>query len=515
MNPGLSSAPALMFLPVVMRELRVGARGRTALWVRVGTTLFGVVLAGFALAFASGTSLRQTGGTLFFLVTAFAFGVAVLAGVFVTADCLSEEKRSGTLGFLFLTNLRGYDVVLGKFVARGLGPGYAMLAMLPVMAIAFVIGGVTPGEFARTALVLLNTLFLSLAVGIAVSAWAREAQAAVVGTVAILLGLGGLQMLGRLAPLLHLSANGLQWASPLCAFVYAMAGYYTAAPGNFWGSLIFTHVGAWVLLALASFKIQFAWQDQPAPPQVAPAEPTRAPRRRSRLDDAPPLPWLLRMAERSRVWLWALTGCWAAGVIGLMFLVGSQGFEVFWLPVFFVAKGLALLLKIVFTVVACRFFAEARRGGLLEMILSTPLTDREIIRSQWQHLRRWFVGPVGLFCAPLLLRTVIGWDEIGFNAGAAIIAVLTGFGSGAFLALNTLIDFFALGWVGMWFAVSMRKPGLAPGVTVLLVLILPAALFCVPSFLIDIFFIAWASRKLAPGFRRLVSEQFTKAPAPR
>lgn len=512
MNRGDSSAPALMFLPVVMRELRVAARGRAALWVRVGTTLFGVVLAIFALAFASGAALRQTGGTLFFLVTAFAFGLAFLAGVFVTADCLSEEKRSGTLGFLFLTNLRGYDVVLGKFVARGLGPGYAMLAMLPVMAIAFVIGGVMPGEFARTALALLNTLFLSLAIGMGVSAWVREAQTAVVGTVVILLGLGALQLLGWAAPLLRWPAAGcVAWASPLFTFQAAGAAVYAAAPGHFWGSLIVTHVGAWLLLAGASFRIQFAWQDRPQELRVARAESRRS--RRPPLQDAAPLPWLLRLAERSRGWLWGVTALWAVSLTGLMGLVGAEGFEVFWLPVFFVAKGMALLLKIVFTVVACRFFAEARRGGLLEMILSTPLTDREIIRAQWLHLRHWFAGPVVLFCAPLLLRTVLGWDELGFNAGIAITAVLTGFGSGALLALNTLIDFLALGWVGMWFAVSMRKPGLAPGLTVLLVLILPAVLFCVPSFLIDIFFIAWASRKLAPGFRRLVSEQFTNAPA--
>ena len=29
-----------------------------------------------------------------------------------TADSLSAEKREGTLGLLFLTDLRGYDVVL-------------------------------------------------------------------------------------------------------------------------------------------------------------------------------------------------------------------------------------------------------------------------------------------------------------------------------------------------------------------------------------------------------------------
>ena len=32
----------------------------------------------------------------------------------MTADCLSEEKREGTLGLLFLTDLRGYDIVVSS-----------------------------------------------------------------------------------------------------------------------------------------------------------------------------------------------------------------------------------------------------------------------------------------------------------------------------------------------------------------------------------------------------------------
>ena len=57
------------------------------------------------------------GKALYTTLTGFAFGLCLLAGVLLTADCLSEEKREGTLGLLFLTDLKGYDVVLGKFMA--------------------------------------------------------------------------------------------------------------------------------------------------------------------------------------------------------------------------------------------------------------------------------------------------------------------------------------------------------------------------------------------------------------
>src|SRR5438034_7581247 len=77
---------------------------------------------------------------------------SLLSGVRSTADCLSEEKREGTLGLLFLTDLKGYDVVLGKLAATSLNAFYGVLAVLPMMAIPLLMGGVTLGQFGRTAL---------------------------------------------------------------------------------------------------------------------------------------------------------------------------------------------------------------------------------------------------------------------------------------------------------------------------------------------------------------------------
>src|SRR5207247_5618088 len=77
----------------------------------------------------------------------------LLRGVGLTADCLSEEKREGTLGLLFLTDVRGYDVVFGKLVATSLNALYGVLAIVPVLAVPLLMGGVAAGEFGRIALV--------------------------------------------------------------------------------------------------------------------------------------------------------------------------------------------------------------------------------------------------------------------------------------------------------------------------------------------------------------------------
>jgi ABC-type transport system involved in multi-copper enzyme maturation permease subunit len=103
----------------------------------------------------------------------------LLAGTHQTADCLSEEKREGTLGLLFLTDLKGYDVVFGKVAATSLNLFYIVLALFPVLAIPLLVGGVSFSEVGRIALVLLNTLWLSLALGLWVSARSWEQPKAV------------------------------------------------------------------------------------------------------------------------------------------------------------------------------------------------------------------------------------------------------------------------------------------------------------------------------------------------
>ena len=123
----------------------------------------------------------------FEMLSGIALGLCLVAGVFLTADSLSTEKREGTLGLLFLTDLHGYDVMLGKLAATSLQSGYALLAMLPVLALPLLIGGVTSGEFWRMVLVLLAALFFSLATGVAMSAVSREARKAMAATAGVLL----------------------------------------------------------------------------------------------------------------------------------------------------------------------------------------------------------------------------------------------------------------------------------------------------------------------------------------
>src|SRR5258705_3843747 len=157
----------MTFLPVVERELRVAARKRSTFWVRIAAAIVALIIATGFLALQFG--IRNVGRGLFAVLTWLSLFAVLSAGLFFTSDCLSEEKREGTIGFLFLTDLRGYDVVLGKLLATSLRGFYSLLAVLPILAMTLMMGGVTGAQFWKTALALVNALFLLLAPGLFLS----------------------------------------------------------------------------------------------------------------------------------------------------------------------------------------------------------------------------------------------------------------------------------------------------------------------------------------------------------
>src|SRR6266536_3063732 len=176
-------------LPIVERELRVAARRPGTYWLRVTAAFVAIALFGWVLL----TLLRDQvpsamhGRYLFRALFGFAFAYCLFIGARLTADCLSEEKRDGTLGLLFLTDLKGYDVVLGKLAATSLNSVYALLAILPVISLPVQLGGVAASELWQSTLVLLNTMFFSLAAGIFVSTLSRNERKAMFATVFVAL----------------------------------------------------------------------------------------------------------------------------------------------------------------------------------------------------------------------------------------------------------------------------------------------------------------------------------------
>ena len=148
--------------------------------MRVIAALIAIVLFTWMLFALSRDNVPSTahGRHLFRALFSLAFVSCLFIGARLTSDSLSEEKREGTLGLLFLTDLKGYDVVLGKLAAASLNAFYGLLAIIPVIALTTQLGGVTADELMRASLVLLNTLLLSLSSGMFVSTLSRNERKA-------------------------------------------------------------------------------------------------------------------------------------------------------------------------------------------------------------------------------------------------------------------------------------------------------------------------------------------------
>src|SRR5437773_862516 len=253
----------MTFLPIVDRELRVAARRRTTYLARIGAAALVILIFGGLHVTQSfrGGMFFSAGQTQFFVLKWLGFLFACSAGVFLTSDALSEEKREGTLGLLFLTNLRGYDVVLGKFISHSVQAFYGLLAAFPVLALTLLAGGVSGGEFWRMMLVFCNTLFFSLSVGLLVSSISRDAMKAINGTLLIcLLLVAGL-------PLADWAVAGWDPTKFVPRLSLASPGnvFFTVAPTAtkaYWLQLGLQHILGWTFLAASSVCTPRARQDK-------------------------------------------------------------------------------------------------------------------------------------------------------------------------------------------------------------------------------------------------------------
>src|SRR5436190_11128759 len=258
---------AMTFLPIVARELRSASRRRSTYWLRSGAALAVIIAGTWLFLMLQRQPTRELAMFLFCTLTGGAVLSSLLSGIRSTADCLSQEKREGTLGLLFLTDLKGYDVVLGKLAATSLNAFYSILAILPMLAIPLLMGGITLGEFGRMALVAVNALFFSLSLGICVSAMSRTARKAVSTTfVLLLLFTAGPPLMGAWSVMFGSGQNPhTLYMLPSVGFNFFSAWDYAYKwhREQFWLSLGVIHAIGWIFLITAASTAPHSWQDRP------------------------------------------------------------------------------------------------------------------------------------------------------------------------------------------------------------------------------------------------------------
>src|ERR1044072_1141669 len=140
---------SMAFLAVIERELRVIAGRRSTYWTRFAFALAGVAAAAGQLYVSnqvgrSGPWVGPLQTCTFFLTIFF-----VVRGVKLTADCLSREKREGTLPLLFLTHLHAHGIVLAKLASALAHSLDRLLALAPILVLLFLLAGLGAGVLLR------------------------------------------------------------------------------------------------------------------------------------------------------------------------------------------------------------------------------------------------------------------------------------------------------------------------------------------------------------------------------
>ncbi len=464
----------MTLLPIVERELRVAARNKITHRIRIYTALVGIIVTCVFLTMESRAgSGFNLGSYLFIALGWLSFIFVSFAGIILTSDSVSEERREGTLGLLFLTDLRGYDVVLGKLMSGSLQSFYGLLAIFPVLALPLLMGGVTGADFWRMQLVLINGLFFSLALGMFVSSVNHDSQKALHATFLLLaLVLVGFPLLDPFYHWTSMDRLFLAAASPGTSFAMTMTKKYK----DFWACLAISNALAWSFLALASYYTPRLWQQKTSGAKTETrsynlrfGSPERRKKIRARLMELNPVCWL----SARKPWqgfIFQLMLLISVGIIVADFLMDRSK------STHFMNQGgrgfLMLVLQIWMASQAGKFFVEGHRNGALELLLCTPLTVKKIIQGQWLALMRLFFWPVILMVVLQVLGSVLEMKDMA--------AMKNSFNSMPLLAFNLvnglihlIVGLITYGWVAMWLGLVTRKANVAVMKTFLFVMVIP------------------------------------------
>lgn len=457
-------------LPIVERELRVAARSRETYWSRAGVVLgLGLLwIPGWMGTFGTTTEIN----TFVFNGMLWAgFAVSCLACLF-TADAISRERREGTLGLLFLSRVRVVDILLGKLGSSGF-KGLSMLAaFLPMLMIPVLAGGVTGGEAFREGLVLFDTFWLSLCVGLYASVKPADAFRTIRNAVLIIAFV-------LFAPFLHdwirlyaLPVRSVgqsipfELLSPLVTLLAGRDDSYKVNPSLFWVSFAALQVMAWLFLLLTAVRLRRSLREPDG--SLSPRERAGVGGKEAFVSTTIPLSfvgnknpiyWLVQRQRGIRAALWAaatievvyFASSWA--VFRGMFTLGWPS-VIGWVVWFFASASTDAL----FARAGSKFFYDAKRSGQLETLLTTPLGPCGVIEGQWSALKKLLAWPVAIGLGAMLLdEDILLVTQVGQPGGYSFGWVTQCFVTWSIDIASGILGVLAGCWLGMLFALKGKN----------------------------------------------------------
>lgn len=476
-------------LPLLGKELSEMAARRRTYIVRALYAVF--IFLGFALYYHSLLSRTATyshyrqmfgsGKQMFELLVLLQFaGIYVFVPTLMSAAITCEKERNA-LALLLITDLRPWEIILQKFIGR-LIPMFTFLALsLPVMAIAYAFGGITTDDITSAAYLLLLACLQAGAVAIMASSYLRTTMKAFL----VSYGIFGALYLGPVVVFVFLNAFGIIRLRPgydrvmLALFPPYLFGNVMAGKKfadvvalgiPLIGSIIIFLVLARVFLvrgALASpasrrrtfrrVKKFFKRLDRMTGGFLLK-------KRRAKLPWKEPVAWReVTKKSQGRPHYAIQVAAFTAAVIFCIVAIPAA------LPSYApheVISPMVLILWIIamltITVKAADVIVSERRSQTLNILLTTPLQGKEIIREKMQGVRRIII----MFMFPLVALILTGTAQRAGPYGYSYdfftnVALMS---QSAYLGLSMLAVFIyppMFAWVALWVSLKVRRPSRA------------------------------------------------------
>jgi ABC-type transport system involved in multi-copper enzyme maturation permease subunit len=420
------------------------------------------------------------GPFLFQILTFVELSLLLFFAALSAASTITQEKDRRTFILLLMTDLRNYEIVLGKLLGSLLQIALLLLATIPVLMMTLLLGGVALSQVIQVVVLLAAVALASGSLGGLVALWREKTFQSLALTVLLLVlylcvvrGMNLVPAVANLEERLHLT-QFQGWLDPYQAWLSVLSGEQSQAiaPAYGFGLMMLFLSGLLNLLAIARLRV---WNPsgEPIMQRERPEDAEAEEKDRAKAHAAP--------GEQRAVWdnpiLWREIRTRAYGrrplLVKLSFflvlgLICYYALSPLWSgadrPAFAAAVGLVpvgILSLLLISAQAVTAITSERDTGALDLLLVTDLSPREFIFGKLGGIS---YNAVAFLLPPLILIAVYGHyhylatppreypglaGSYNFQAalavgGCALVVMAFSIVLGIHVALRTMISRFAV-----------------------------------------------------------------------
>ncbi len=150
---GIAWLGALLDDPILLKELRAAFRRKRFFWLQTGLLALValiVIITMLALTETYGRDPSEIGRRTFLIFASLEVGLIFFIFPAFACTSITDERTNKSIDLLLTTNLSPSRIVLGKTLASFVYGLQFIIATLPLVALTFLYGGVTPGQIVLT-----------------------------------------------------------------------------------------------------------------------------------------------------------------------------------------------------------------------------------------------------------------------------------------------------------------------------------------------------------------------------